>query len=117
MSMVEDKYKYSLEEELRQVVLKFERMERNKEKYFFDVFEFESLIDYYIENINSVRAFQFRSGGQGFYLIRAGPLKHSAFLKSRKILSPAIMRYSLQRVLHSECLETYRVQRKLSITP
>lgn len=57
MSMEEDRYKYSLEEEIRQVVLKFERMERNKEKYFFDVFEFESLIDYYIENNNSAKAF------------------------------------------------------------
>jgi tetratricopeptide (TPR) repeat protein len=58
MSMEEDKFKYSLEEEIRQVVLKFERMGRNKEKYFFDVFEFESLIDYYIENNNSTKAFE-----------------------------------------------------------
>ncbi len=58
MPMEEDKFKYSLEEEIRQVVLKFERMGRNKEKYFFDVFEFESLIDYYIENNNSAKAFE-----------------------------------------------------------
>lgn len=56
--MEEDKYKYSLEEEIRQAVQKFEKMKRNNEKYFFDVVEFESIIDYYIENNNSVKAFE-----------------------------------------------------------
>ncbi len=56
--MEEDKYKYSLEEEIRQAVQKFENMKRNNEKYFFDVIEFESIIDYYIESNNSVKAFE-----------------------------------------------------------
>ena len=56
--MEEDKYKYSLEEEIRQAVQKFERMKRNNEKYFFDVVEFESIIDYYIECNNSAKAFE-----------------------------------------------------------
>ncbi len=56
--MEEDKYKYSLEEEIRQAVQKFEKMKRNNEKYFFDVIEFESIIDYYIESNNSVKAFE-----------------------------------------------------------
>ncbi len=56
--MEEDKYKYSLEDEIRQAVQKFERMKRNNEKYFFDVVEFESIIDYYIESNNSPKAFE-----------------------------------------------------------
>lgn len=56
--MEEDKYKYSLDEEIREAVQKFERMKRNNEKYFFDVIEFESIIDYYIESNNSVKAFE-----------------------------------------------------------
>ena len=56
--MEEDKYKYSLEEEIRQAVQKFERMKRNNEKYFFDVVEFESIIDYYIDCNNSPKAFE-----------------------------------------------------------
>ena len=56
--MEEDKNKYSLEEEIRQAVQKFERMKRNNEKYFFDVIEFESIIDYYIESNNSLKAFE-----------------------------------------------------------
>jgi len=56
--MEEDKYKFSLEEEVRRAVQKFELMKRNNEKYFFDVIEFESIIDYYIECNNSVKAFE-----------------------------------------------------------
>jgi len=33
-------------------------MKRNNEKYFFDVVEFESIIDYYIESNNSPKAFE-----------------------------------------------------------
>src|SRR4030042_4862120 len=56
--MEEDKYGYSFEEEVKQAVQKFERMKRNNEKYFFDVIEFESIIDYYIECNNSLKAFE-----------------------------------------------------------
>ena len=56
--MEEDKYGYSFEEEVRQAVQKFERMRRNNEKYFFDVIEFESIIDYYIDCNNSLKAFE-----------------------------------------------------------
>ena len=56
--MEEDKYGYSFEEEVKQAVQKFERMKRNNEKYFFDVIEFESIIDYYIESNNSLKAFE-----------------------------------------------------------
>jgi tetratricopeptide (TPR) repeat protein len=56
--MEEDKYGYSFEEEVKQAVQKFERMRRNNEKYFFDVIEFESIIDYYIDSNNSLKAFE-----------------------------------------------------------
>lgn len=56
--MEEDKFKYSMEEEIREAVQKFERMKRNNEKYFFDVIEFESIIEYYIESNNSPKAFE-----------------------------------------------------------
>ena len=56
--MEEDKFGYHWEEEVRQAIQKYERMRRNNEKYFFDVIEFESIIDYYIDNNNSVKAFE-----------------------------------------------------------
>jgi tetratricopeptide (TPR) repeat protein len=56
--MEEDKYGYSHEEEVRQAVQKFERMRKNNENYFFDVIEFETIIDYYIESNNSLKAYE-----------------------------------------------------------
>ncbi|NLV19293.1 MAG: tetratricopeptide repeat protein [Bacteroidetes bacterium] len=56
--MEEDKFGYHWEEEVREAVLKFERMKRNNEKYFFDVIEFESIIDYYIDNNNAGKAYE-----------------------------------------------------------
>lgn len=56
--MEEDKFGFSYEEDIKQVVQKFERMKRNNENYFFDVIEFETLIDYYIECNNSPKAFE-----------------------------------------------------------
>lgn len=55
--MEEDKFGFSYEEEIKQAVQKFERMRRNNERYFFDVIEFESIIDYYIECNNATKAF------------------------------------------------------------
>jgi tetratricopeptide (TPR) repeat protein len=55
--MEEDKYSFSYEEEIKQAVQKYERMRRNNERYFFDVIEFESIIDYYIECNNASKAF------------------------------------------------------------
>ena len=49
---------YSSDEETLQAVQKFERMSKNNERCFFDVIEFESIIDYYIECNNSARAFE-----------------------------------------------------------
>ncbi len=56
--MEEDKFSYSYEEELKNAVQKYERMKKNNENYFFDVIEFESIIDYYIESNNSNKAFE-----------------------------------------------------------
>lgn len=56
--MEEEKYGFSFEEEVRNAVQKFERMRKNNESYFFDVIEFESIIDFYIENNNSLKAFE-----------------------------------------------------------
>ena len=56
--MEEEKYGYSWEEEVKHAVQKFERMKRNNESYFFDVIEFESIIDYYIEINNPLKAFE-----------------------------------------------------------
>jgi tetratricopeptide (TPR) repeat protein len=54
--MEEEKFGFSWEEEVKQAVQKFEMMRRNNESYFFDVIEFESIIDYYIESNNSLKA-------------------------------------------------------------
>lgn len=56
--MEEDKYGLHWEDEVKRAVQKFERMRRNNESYFFDVIEFESIIDYYIENNNPVKAYE-----------------------------------------------------------
>jgi tetratricopeptide (TPR) repeat protein len=56
--MEEEKYGYSWEEEVKHAVQKFERMKRNNESYFFDVIEFESIIDYYIEINNPLKAYE-----------------------------------------------------------
>ncbi len=56
--MEEEKFGFSYEEEIKQAVQKFERMRRNNESYFFDVIEFESIIDYYIEINNPVKAYE-----------------------------------------------------------
>jgi tetratricopeptide (TPR) repeat protein len=55
--MEDDKYNYFYEEDLKNVIRKFERMKKNNENYFFDVIEFENIIDYYIESNNSSRAY------------------------------------------------------------
>lgn len=56
--MEEEKFGLGWEEEVREAVQKFERMKKNNENYFFDVIEFESIIDYYIENNNSLKAYE-----------------------------------------------------------
>jgi tetratricopeptide (TPR) repeat protein len=56
--MEEDRYGFSYEEEVKHVVQKFERMKNNNEKYFFDVIEFETIIDYYMESNNSSKAYE-----------------------------------------------------------
>lgn len=56
--MEEDNGSYSYEDELNDMIQKFERMKKNNENYFFDVVEFEGIIDYYIESNNSIKAFE-----------------------------------------------------------
>ncbi|MCX6320738.1 MAG: tetratricopeptide repeat protein [Bacteroidia bacterium] len=56
--MEDDKYGFSYEEEVKYAVQKFERMKKNNENYFFDVIEFETIIDYYIESNNALKAFE-----------------------------------------------------------
>ena len=56
--MEEEKFGISHEEEIREVVQRFERMKRNNENYFFDVIEFETIIDFYIESNNPGTAFE-----------------------------------------------------------
>ncbi len=56
--MEDDKYGPSYEEEVKYAVQKFEKMKKNNENYFFDVIEFETIIDYYIESNNSSKAFE-----------------------------------------------------------
>ncbi|MBP7731266.1 MAG: tetratricopeptide repeat protein [Bacteroidales bacterium] len=56
--MEEEKYMYSQEEEISKVIQRFERMKRNNENYFFDVIEFETIIDYYLEKDNQAKALE-----------------------------------------------------------
>ncbi|NSW93687.1 MAG: tetratricopeptide repeat protein [Bacteroidales bacterium] len=56
--MDDDKITPSSEEEIRNIIQKFETMKRNNANYFFDVIEFETIIDFYLENNNAIRAFE-----------------------------------------------------------
>ena len=56
--MEEEKFGFPFEDEVMQAVSKFERMRKNNESYFFDVNEFESIIDFYIESNNSLNAYE-----------------------------------------------------------
>ena len=56
--MEEDKFGISHEEEIREVVQRFEKMKKNNENFFFDVIEFETIIDFYIESNNPATAFE-----------------------------------------------------------
>jgi tetratricopeptide (TPR) repeat protein len=55
--MEDDKFGFSYDEEVKNAVQKFEKMRKNNESCFFDVIEFESIIDYYIECNNASKAF------------------------------------------------------------
>ncbi len=56
--MEENKFGNTFDEEVKQAVRKFEKMKRNNENYFFDVIEFESIIDFYLESNNPNQAFE-----------------------------------------------------------
>lgn len=56
--MEDDKFGFQFEDDIKNAVQKFERMKKNNENLFFDVVEFETIIDYYIENNNSNKAFE-----------------------------------------------------------
>ena len=56
--MDDDRIAPSSEEEIRNIVQKFETMKKNNANYFFDVIEFETIIDFYLENNNSLKAFE-----------------------------------------------------------
>ncbi len=59
LELMEDSmYNFLYEDDLDNAIRKFERMKKDNENYFFDVFEFEGIIDYYIESNNSSRAFE-----------------------------------------------------------
>jgi tetratricopeptide (TPR) repeat protein len=56
--MEEEKYLFSHEEEIRQVVQRYERMKKDNGSCFFDVIEFETIIDFYLESNNPGKAFE-----------------------------------------------------------
>ena len=47
--MEEEKYGFVHDSEVEEVILRFEKMRKNKETCYFDVIEFEAIIDYYLE--------------------------------------------------------------------
>lgn len=56
--MEEDNLEYSFDSEAFEAVRKFEDMKSKNMSCFFDVIEFESIIDYYIESDNFTRAYE-----------------------------------------------------------
>jgi tetratricopeptide (TPR) repeat protein len=55
--MEEDKFGFAHEEDIEEVVERFERMRKNNENYFFDVAEFEAIIDFYFDTNNPSKAY------------------------------------------------------------
>ncbi len=45
-------------EEILKIVRRYEKMKKNKTLYFFDVYEFENIIDYYIDSNESTHAYE-----------------------------------------------------------
>jgi len=100
--MEEDKYGFSHEEEIKEVVQKFERMKKDNENYFFDVIEFETIIDFYLESNNQARAFEAAA-------IASRQHPHSVSIQLRKA------RVLLEK---GRAVETLRILKKLeSIEP
>jgi tetratricopeptide (TPR) repeat protein len=56
--MEDEKFGFTHEEEIKSVIQRFESMKRDNENYFFDVIEFETIIDFYLESNNPVRAYE-----------------------------------------------------------
>lgn len=95
--MEEEKAGFSPEDEVREAVQKFEKMRKNNESYFFDVIEFESIIDYYIESNNSLKAYE------------------AAVLATRQHPNSVSIQLRKARVLldKGRAVETLRILRKL----
>jgi tetratricopeptide (TPR) repeat protein len=55
--MEEERFGFAHDEEVEEVVLRFEGMRKNNENCFFDVAEFETIIDYYLEINNPAKAY------------------------------------------------------------
>lgn len=55
---MEDQGFGNIEEEILEIVKRYERMRNNNENYFFDVAEFETLIDYYLETSDVSYAYE-----------------------------------------------------------
>ncbi|MBM3419770.1 MAG: tetratricopeptide repeat protein [Bacteroidetes bacterium] len=55
--MEEEKFGFAHEEDIEEVVRRYERMRKNNETFFFDVSEFETIIDYYLECNNPGKAY------------------------------------------------------------
>lgn len=55
--MEEERFGFAHDEEVEEVVLRFEGMRKNNENNFFDVAEFETIIDYYLEINNPAKAY------------------------------------------------------------
>ena len=56
--MEEDKYGFVQDGEVEEIVLRFEKMKRNNKSCYFDVIEFEAIIDYYLDVDNSMKAYE-----------------------------------------------------------
>jgi tetratricopeptide (TPR) repeat protein len=56
--MEEDKYGFVQDGEVEEIVLRFEKMRRSNQSCYFDVIEFEAIIDYYLDSDNSAKAFE-----------------------------------------------------------
>lgn len=56
--MEEEKYGLVPDSEVEEVILRFENMKKNNEACYFDVIEFETIIDYYLDCNDPVKAFE-----------------------------------------------------------
>ncbi len=104
--MSEDYHRFFEEEEIFEVINRYRDMLENKCFCFFDLYEFEDIIDYYIEQDNHARALEAIKVATKHYPFASSiKLKHAKVLEEKGLISK-----SLQFLEEIEGIESYNYE-------